>query len=202
MPASATRGPWSRPAAVGRPDKSSPRAIPAGRGRRTRSAQSRCGRTRPQRRSRQVLAQGRRLPQGDAETKRHTLSPLGRLALLGAYRIEILPLWAPWAPAVSRFGGGVPGMNGAFAAYAGGRAMSRVTPCPTPPSAGIAASGAAAGAAWDLGPTAEEGPKAVTGMAAPWRRRLRIVDVRGARIRSDVRHAIPPASSEPLTLPA
>jgi len=26
-----------------------------------------------------------------------------------AYRIEILPLWAPWAPAVSRFGGGVPG---------------------------------------------------------------------------------------------
>jgi hypothetical protein len=42
-------------------------------------------------------------------------------------------------------------MNGAFGAHAGGRAMSRVTPCPTTPSEGIAASGgaAAAGAASD-----------------------------------------------------
>jgi hypothetical protein len=88
------------------------------------------------------------------------------------YRIEIRPLWAPWAPAVSRVGGGVPGMNGAFTAYAGGRASSRVTPCPTLP-AGIAATGgagAAAGAAGasDFEVTAEEGPNEVTGMAAPW----------------------------------
>ncbi|MDX6682069.1 MAG: hypothetical protein QOG94_2108 [Solirubrobacteraceae bacterium] len=65
---------------------------------------------------------------------------------LSAQRIEILPLWAPWAPAVSPLGGGVPGMNGAFGAYAGGRAMRRVTPCPTTPSAGIAGCGAAAAA--------------------------------------------------------
>jgi len=60
-------------------------------------------------------------------------------------------------------------MNGAFVAYAGGRAMRRVTPCPTTPPVGIVASGgtAAAGAAPDRGRTAEEGPKEVTGMAAP-----------------------------------
>ena len=43
------------------------------------------------------------------------------------------PLWAPWAPAVSPLGGGVPGMNGVGLVYA----LRRVTPCPTgPPPAG------------------------------------------------------------------
>src|SRR4051812_4271853 len=68
---------------------------------------------------------------------------------LSAYRIEILPLWAPWAPAVSPLGGGVPGINGAFAPYTGRRAIRRVTPCPTTAPAGIAAAAAASGAAAD-----------------------------------------------------
>ena len=101
---------------------------------------------------------------------RHAVGTLAKARCAQRYPTEILPLWAPWAPAVSPFGGGVPGMNGAFAAYAGGRAMRRVTPCPTAPSAGIAASGgaAAAGAGSDRAPMAEEGPREVTGMAAPW----------------------------------
>ncbi len=84
------------------------------------------------------------------------------------YRIEILPLWAPWAPAVSCLGGGVPGMNGAFGAYAGGRARRRVTPCPTALSAGFAAStgAGAAGAASDR--RTGVFPIEVTGMSAPW----------------------------------
>ena len=49
-------------------------------------------------------------------------APAKRRRSSAHYRIEILPLWAPWAPAVSPLGGGVPGMNGAFTAYAGGRA--------------------------------------------------------------------------------
>jgi hypothetical protein len=76
-----------------------------------------------------------------ATPRQEAQAPVG----LSAYRIEILPLWAPWAPAVSCLGGGVPGINGAFAPYTGRRAIRRVTPCPTPPPAGIAAaSGAAA----------------------------------------------------------
>jgi hypothetical protein len=91
-----------------------------------------------------------------------------KVAELSAYRIEIRPLWAPWAPAVSRVGGGVPGMNGWSKACAGGRALRRVTPCPTAVSAGIAASagagaaGAAVGAASD--PRRGVVPTEVTGM--------------------------------------
>jgi hypothetical protein len=90
-----------------------------------------------------------------------------KAAELSAYRIEILPLWAPWAPAVSCFGGGVPGMNGAYTAYADGRAMRRVTPCPTALSAGIAASAGAAAAGAASDPPRGVVPKEVTGMSAP-----------------------------------
>jgi len=61
-------------------------------------------------------------------------------------------------------------MNGAFTAYAGGRVTRRVTPCPTTPPAGIAASGG--GAADVAGATSDPDrrvvPTEVTGMAAPW----------------------------------
>jgi hypothetical protein len=57
-------------------------------------------------------------------------------------------------------------MNGAFTAYAGGRALRRVTPCPTALSAGIAASAGAPGAASD--PRRGVVPREVTGMSAPW----------------------------------
>lgn len=66
------------------------------------------------------------------------------------YRTEILPLWAPCAPAVSPRGGGVPGMNGAFGAHAGGRARRRVVPCPTAEAGiggGVGACSGVAGAA-------------------------------------------------------
>lgn len=79
-----------------------------------------------------------------------------------AYRIEILPLLAP---AVSCVGGGAPGTNSGFAAYACERAMRRVVPCPTGPSTGMAAGGG--GAAGAAGATADEFRR-VTGMAAPW----------------------------------
>jgi hypothetical protein len=58
-------------------------------------------------------------------------------------------------------------MNGACGEYAGGRALRRVTPCPTALSAGIAASAGAdaAGAASD--PRRGVVPREVTGMSAP-----------------------------------
>jgi len=130
----------------------------------------RCGRARPQRRVWTALTPCRRLVRAAQGPSATPLGGAPRLALLSVYRIEILPLWAPWAPAVSRVGGGVPGMNGAVGPYAGARAMRRVTPCPTPSPVGIAASGgaAAAGAALELWATAEEGLKEVTGTTAPW----------------------------------
>jgi len=55
-------------------------------------------------------------------------------------------------------------MNGAFVAYAGGRAKRRVVPCPTT-AAGIGAVvGAGPGAAGAAGDVCRR----VTGMAAPW----------------------------------
>ena len=85
------------------------------------------------------------------------------------YRIEILPLWAPCAPAVSFFGGGVPGMNGWCRACAAGRALRRVTPCPTAPPAGIAASADGVAAVADAASDPRRGivPTEVTGMALP-----------------------------------
>jgi hypothetical protein len=61
-------------------------------------------------------------------------------------------------------------MNGAFPAYAGGRALRRVTPCPTALSAGIAASAGAAAAAAGAASDPRRGvvPREVTGMSAPW----------------------------------
>jgi hypothetical protein len=59
-------------------------------------------------------------------------------------------------------------MNGAFTPYAGGRAMRRVTPCPTALSAGIAASAGAAAADAASDPRRGVGPREVTGMSAPW----------------------------------
>jgi hypothetical protein len=89
------------------------------------------------------------------------------------YRIEILPLWAPCAPAVSFFGGGVPGMNGWCRACAAGRALRRVTPCPTAPPAGIAASADGVAAVADAASDPRRGivPTEVTGM--PPRRKRR-----------------------------
>src|SRR5687767_5882766 len=101
------------------------------------------------------------MPRGPQHERRAVGTP-ARAAERGAQRIEILPLWAPCAPAVSPLGGGAPGTNTALTPNLGARATRRVTPCPTTP-AGRSATGGGAPAAVGAAAGVAAGPGAATG---------------------------------------